>query len=232
MKLRLQNIPVTVKFRLGWDDRTRNHLQVAAAAIDGGAQALFVHGRTRQARYTKAADWDAIGEVAAAVSVPVIGNGDILFPHEIQAALARSGCAGVMVARGALIKPWLFREATTGDMDPSPEERLNIYRRYVTLARAHWGEDAYGLERVREFLLWHIGFWCRYVPRRADGTYPSMQRRETVLPTEPLAALLARTDAVAAAYLADALLADTAIDPDAPPPAPGREMDDDAVEAG
>ena len=111
-----------------------------------------MHGRTRQARYTHAADWDAIGEVAAAVPVPVVGNGDLLFQHEIAAALARSGCAGVMVARGALIKPWIFREFTDGDLDPTPEQRLAIYRRYVTLAIAHWGDDEYGLQRVREFL--------------------------------------------------------------------------------
>lgn len=232
MTLRVQHIPVTVKFRLGWDDKTRNYLQVAAAAIDGGAQALFVHGRTRQARYTRAADWDAIGEIAAAVSVPVVGNGDLLFQHEMHAALERSGCAGVMVARGALIKPWLFREATTGDLDLSPQDRLHVYRRYVTLAKAHWGDDEYGLSRVREFLLWHLGFWCRYVPRRRDGTYPSMQQRESVSASEPLAALLARTDAVAANYIADALLSDTPIDPAVPAPAPGRELDDDAVEAG
>ena len=232
MKLRVRNIPVTVKFRLGWDDKTRNYLQVAAAAIDGGADALFVHGRTRQARYTKAADWDAIGEIAAAVRVPVVGNGDILFQHELQAALARSGCAGVMVARGALIKPWIFREATEGDLHQSPEDRLNMYRRYVTLAKDHWGEDEYGLSRVREFLLWHLGFWCRHVPRRQDGSYPSMQQRESTPPSEPLAALLARTDEVAASYLADALLSGSPVDPALPAPAPAREMDDDAVEAG
>ena len=104
--------PVTVKIRLGWNDSMRNHVDLARAAVDGGAQAVFVHGRTRDARYRRAADWDAIGEVAAAVSVPVVGNGDLLYPHEIEAARSRAGCAGVMVSRGALIKPWIFREVT------------------------------------------------------------------------------------------------------------------------
>jgi tRNA-dihydrouridine synthase 3 len=231
MKLRTQR-PVTVKIRLGWDDNSRNYLQVAAAAVDAGADGIVVHGRTRQARYTHSADWDAIGEVAASVPVPVIGNGDLLFRHEVQRAVERSGCAAVMIARGALIKPWIFREATEGDLDLTPDERLAIYRRYVALAKAHWGEDEYGLTRIREFLVWHLGFWCRYAPRRADGTYPSMQARESFAPRSPLEALLGRSDAVAHAYLADALMADAPINPAAPEPDTAREMDDDAVEAG
>ena len=121
MKRSVARVPITVKFRLGWNDRMRNYLEVAQAAVDGGADALFVHGRTRDARYRQAADWDAIGEVARAVPVPVVGNGDLLFPHEIEAARARAGCAGVMVARGALIKPWIFREARDGYRDVPAE---------------------------------------------------------------------------------------------------------------
>jgi tRNA-dihydrouridine synthase 3 len=164
----------------------------------------------------------------------VVGNGDLLFPHEITAARARSGCAGVMIARGALIKPWIFREAAVGDELITPEARLAIYRRYVALARAHWGEDEYATVRVREFLLWHLGFWCRYAPRREDGSYPSMQGRESRTPSSPLDALLSRNDAAAHAYLADMLLCDGPVDPDAVPrPVSGsREMDDDAMEAG
>ena len=111
MKQAVTGIPVTAKIRLGWSEDARNYLDQAKAAADGGADAIFVHGRTRNARYRQAADWDAIGEVVAAVPVPVVGNGDILFPHDIEAA-PRSGCAGVMAGRGVLIKPWLFREAT------------------------------------------------------------------------------------------------------------------------
>lgn len=232
MRAGVTAIPVTVKIRLGWNDKSLNYLEVAKAAVDAGASAITVHGRTRQARYTHAADWRAIGEVAAAVPVPVIGNGDLLCAHEIASALRESGCAGVMVARGALIKPWIFREAVTGHADPTVEERIAIYRRYVTLAKAHWGEDDYGLTRVREFLVWHLGFWCRHAPRRPDGTFPSMQVRETRVPDNPLDALLARTDASAHAYLADALLRDEPIDPEAPVAGDARVMDDDAMEAG
>src|SRR4029079_5612090 len=74
-------IPVSVKIRLGWSDDTLNHLEVAKAAHEAGAQAIFVHGRTRNQRYKRTASWERIGEVAAAVPIPVIGNGDILFPH-------------------------------------------------------------------------------------------------------------------------------------------------------
>ncbi len=170
-------VPVTVKIRLGWNDEMRNHVDVARAAVDGGAQAIFVHGRTRDARYRRAADWDAIGEVVAAVPVPVVGNGDLLFPHEIDAARARAGCAGVMIARGALIKPWIFREATEGYRDYTAEERLAIYRRYVALALEHWRDDERGRANVRDFTVWHLNFWCRYAPRHADGSWPGMQTR-------------------------------------------------------
>jgi len=232
MKQVARQIPVTVKIRLGWNDEHRNYLDVARAAVEGGADAVFVHGRTRAARYTMSADWNAIAEVAAAVPVPIIGNGDLLFRYEIDAALA-TGCTAVMTARGALIKPWLFREAIEGDSDPTGDERLGVYRRYVALAKAHWGADEHGVKRIREFLLWHIGFWCRYAPRRADGSYPAMQRREAWIPRTPLEALLARSDAPAHEYLADRLLAEEPIDVDAAPgPAAARDIDDDKAEAG
>ena len=228
----VQRIPVTVKIRLGWNDAHRNCLDVARAAVEGGAQAIVVHGRTRAARYTLTADWNAIAEVAAVVPVPVVGNGDLLFRHEIDAAL-QSGCTGVMTARGALIKPWLFREATEGDLDPTGDDRLEIYRRYVALAKAHWGGDEYGVARIREFLLWHLGFWCRYAPRRADGSYPAMQQRESWTPRTPLEALLARADAPAHAYLADCLLGEGPADPHAAPePGTACDIDDDRAEAG
>ena len=130
--------------------------------------------------------------VVAAVPVPVVGNGDILFPQDVDDARARSGCAGVMSARGVLIKPWLFREVNEGYRDLTAEERVAIYRRYVTLAREHWGADAHGLERVRQFTRWHIDFWHRYVPRREDGTLPNMQIRESRPATRDAARCVSR----------------------------------------
>lgn len=218
MKTAVQTIPVTVKLRLGWNDEDRNVLDQARAAVDGGADAITVHGRTRNARYRLAADWDAIGDVAAAVPVPVVGNGDLLFPHEIRTALARSGCSGVMVARGALIKPWIFREATAGYVPVDGEARLGIYRRYAALALDHWGRDEGGLERARQFIRWHAAFWCRYVPQRRDGSWPSMQEREArSYASTPLEALLARSDDVAIDALTSALLEEGPLDPDRVP---------------
>jgi tRNA-dihydrouridine synthase 3 len=204
----LQKIPVTVKIRLGWDDRHLNYMDLARAAVDGGAAAVFVHGRTRDARYRYAANWDAIGEVAAALPVPVVGNGDLLFPGDVEAARRRAGCAGVMVARGALIKPWLFREVAANQVeDPTPDARVALYRRYVEFARAHWGDDDHGLSRVRQFTRWHLGFWCRYRPPRPDGTCPSMQERDSVFtPRSGLEALLARSDDAALDYMTDRLV--------------------------
>src|SRR5512139_2871114 len=233
MKASVQHVPVTVKIRLGWNDDDRNSLDQARAAVDGGVDAITVHGRTRNARYRLAADWDAIAQVAAAVPVPVVGNGDLLFPHEIAGALARSGCTGVMVARGALIKPWIFREAVEGYRELDGEARVQVYRRYVALAREHWGEEDAGLARIREFLRWHVGFWCRYVPRRPDGTWPTMQEREPAsYARTPLERLLARHDNAALDYVTDALLHVRELDPDAVPAAETEHADDDDISAG
>ena len=235
-------VPVTVKIRLGWNATHLNYLELAQGIVDGGAAALTVHGRTREARYRQPADWDAIAEIAAAVPIPVIGNGDLLFPHEAAEHLAASGCTALMSARGALIKPWLFRELSTGYWDITAEERVEIYRRYVALATQHWGWrpveasppeqelsevpfedeqpsprpvervvervlDAHARERVRDFLRWHVGFWVRYAPQRPDGTWPTMQQRESsFVPRSPLEALLARHDDAAADYITDELL--------------------------
>jgi len=225
------SVPVTVKIRLGWKDDLRNYLDLSQAAVDGGAAAITVHGRTREARYRRPAEWDAIAEVAAGMPVPVVGNGDLLFPHEIHDRLRRSGCTAVMVARGALIKPWIFREATQGYWNITAEERIAIYRRYVDLAIEHWGDDEYGRERVRMFLRWHAGFWCRYAPQRADGSWPSMQQREAnVVARSPLEALLGRNDDAALEYVTDQLL--TGGDFAAPPDESTRSENLDAVEAG
>jgi tRNA-dihydrouridine synthase 3 len=230
-------VPVTVKIRLGWNKDSRNYLDLAHAAVDGGAQALTVHGRTREARYRHPAEWDAIAEVAAAVPVPVVGNGDLLFGHEIQERLKSSGCVAVMTARGALIKPWIFREASEGYWDITAEERLSLYRRYVELAEVHWrapqseGLDDYGRERLREFLRWHVGFWVRYAPQRPDGSWPTMQQRESAYEARsPLEALLSRTDDRAIDYITDQLLNHGELDQ--PPPLGADEEAPAVVEAG
>ena len=225
-------VPVTVKIRLGWNEQSRNYLAVVRAVVDAGAGAITVHGRTREARYRHPADWAAIAEIAAAVTVPVVGNGDLLFAHEVQERLAASRCAAVMVARGALIKPWLFREAASGRYeDITAAERVAIYRRYVELGLEHWGDDEHGRTRLRPFLRWHAGFWCRYAPQRVDGSWPSMQERESAwTPRSPLEALLARSDDAALDYVTDELMRGGELDN--PPPAGTTASEPDLVEAG
>lgn len=227
-------VPVTVKIRLGWNRDTLNYRELARAAVDAGASAIFVHGRTREARYRQPADWDAIAELTALLSVPVIGNGDLLNGVDVHARRTAAGCAAVMTARGSLIKPWIFAEHTGEDHDRSADERLALYRRYVALALEHWGDDEHGRSRLREFLRWHAGFWCRYAPRRADGSFPSMQQRESAwTPASPLETLLARTDDAALDYVTDELLRGGDL---AMPPAfgaqPGAMPEPERVEAG
>lgn len=228
MKGAVTKVPVTAKIRLGWNDESRNYLQQAQAAVDGGAAALFVHGRTRNARYRFAADWDAIARIVQAVNVPVIGNGDLLFPDDIDAARTRAGCAAVMVARAALIKPWIFKEAIDGYWDITADERVALYRQYVAFAREHWGEDEHGLARVRTFVKWHLDFWCRYVPRYDDGTFPAMQHRVETMPARSaLEALLARNDAEAKDYIVECLVRGEDLEPArAPEPAAAFSGDD------
>jgi tRNA-dihydrouridine synthase 3 len=224
-------VPVTVKIRLGWNAETLNYMTLAQAAVDGGASAIFVHGRTREARYRNPANWESIAEIAGGVSVPVIGNGDLLFAHECHERLATSGCTAVMTARGALTKPWLFAELTRGYWDITAEERLTIYRRYVTLALEHWGDDDHGRGRLREFLKWHLGFWCRYAPRRSDDSWPTMQQREGAWAhRSPLEALLARSDEAAIEYMTDELL--NGGDLSSPPPVGAAAAENDLIEAG
>lgn len=223
--VRAVKIPVTVKIRLGWSDDRLSHVEVAKAAEGAGVQAIFVHGRTRNQRYRRSASWEKVGEVVSSVAIPVIGNGDILFPHHAREFRARASCAGVMIARAALIKPWIFREiARDADEDPAPTERLAVYARYVQLAREHFGTDERGDRRVREFVLWHLGFWCRHVPRRADGTYPAMQEREERFePRSEEEALLSRNDPAAHEYWADRLLRPEGTEVPVPPPASEAE---------
>ena len=129
MKKAVTKIPVTVKLRLGWNDEMRNVIEQAQAAVDGGADALFVHGRTRNARYRFAADWDAIGSVVAAVPVPVVGNGDILFPQDVDERAraigmrrrderARRADQAVAVPRGERRLSRPHRRRARGDLSP------------------------------------------------------------------------------------------------------------------
>ena len=129
--------PLTVKFRKGWDDNSVNAVAFAQMAQAAGAAAVTVHGRTREQQYAGKADWGIIRQVKAAVSIPVIGNGDIAGPGDALAMLRETGCDGVMIARGALGDPWLFErvnaaiEGLPEPPAPNLQARMNALRRQV-----------------------------------------------------------------------------------------------------
>ncbi|HUF39023.1 MAG TPA: tRNA dihydrouridine synthase DusB [Anaerolineales bacterium] len=102
------DVPVTGKIRLGWDEETRNYLEVARIVEDNGGQALAVHGRTKAQGYGAEADWDAIAEIVDALAIPVIGNGDVNRAKDIDRMLDHTGCAAVMIGRAAMSNPWIF----------------------------------------------------------------------------------------------------------------------------
>ena len=105
------DIPVTVKIRTGWDHDSRNATEVAKIAYEEGLAWVAIHGRTRAAGYSGAADWDFIAEVKANSKIPIIGNGDIVTPELAVRRLRETGCDGVMIGRGCLKNPWIFRQA-------------------------------------------------------------------------------------------------------------------------
>jgi len=186
---RAVSIPVTVKLRSGWKLDRPNVSEVARVCEESGAAALTIHARSREQRYTRAADWDLIGRVASERSIPVVGNGDILTHYEARDRMARSGVTSVMLARGALVKPWLFREIREGrSLFPTAEERLELLWRFLALLRDHFGDSEGARLRVRSFLSWHLGFFCRYRPLpeerflEASRAHPLLQTR---LPEDP-----------------------------------------------
>ena len=158
-------VPVTVKLRVGWREDEANASQVARVCEENGAAAIAIHGRTREQRYSRAADWETVGRVAAERGIPVIGNGDILTAYEARERMSRYGVRSVMLARGALIKPWLFREIREGrTLSVTLEERLAVLWRFRELLREHFGADERGRTRALRFLPWHLNFFCRYLP--------------------------------------------------------------------
>ncbi len=193
------SVPVTVKIRTGWHQGKENVNEVAKVCEESGAAAITIHGRTREQRYTKSADWDLIGQVAAERGIPVVGNGDILTHYEARERMQRSGVTSVMLARGALIKPWLFREIRENRAwNPTGEERIGLLHRFVELLREHFREDEKGRRRMLQFLPWHLNFFCRYrpLPEAAFGgqslEHPLMQSRIALAEdASPLERLLA-----------------------------------------
>ncbi len=152
-------LPVTAKIRTGWDEGTINAPQVAKILESLGIAAIAVHGRTRAQGYSGAADWDVIGQVVNAVSIPVIGNGDLFSAADVAQRRHESGIAGAMIGRAAMSSPWIFaqtkRYLATGELVPPPEpaEKWGLIQRHCELAVAECGIEDLAMRSMRGRLM-------------------------------------------------------------------------------
>lgn len=153
-------VPVTVKFRAGWDGNARNAVEYARRMEAAGAAAVAVHGRTREQFYRGRADWQVLAEVKRAVSVPVIGSGDVFSASDAKQMLEQTGVDVVMVARGAQGNPWIFREAAAlierGERLPPPTafERIDMAIHHAEALQAFGGDHTF--PRMRKHVGWYI----------------------------------------------------------------------------
>lgn len=190
-------IPVTVKFRAGWDDSNRNAVEIAKAVEAAGVSAVAVHGRTRQQFYEGKADWGIIAEVKQAVKVPVFGNGDIFTVEDGLRMLAETGVDGLMIGRGADGNPWIFRELAAvlrGEerpAAPSLQERLAQAAEHLDMLIDYKGEHISVKEMRR-----HISAYLKGLPHAAEfrGRFHKVDTREQFME------LLAEYAACAAHY--------------------------------
>jgi tRNA-dihydrouridine synthase B len=156
---RVVSIPVTVKTRSGWSKTQINMLEVARVSEDAGADAITIHPRTAKQGFSGKADWDLIGKVKQAVTIPVVGNGDVTRPEQVEEMKHLTGCNGVMIGRGAMGNPWIFKQAkqlARGEAvsDPSVRERLEVIGRHLDLYK----ESLSGRQRlagIRSRLMWY-----------------------------------------------------------------------------
>ncbi|XP_071381210.1 tRNA-dihydrouridine(47) synthase [NAD(P)(+)]-like [Centroberyx affinis] len=159
------DVPLTVKIRTGVQEKCNVAHKLIPEMKKWGVSMITLHGRSREQRYTKIADWDYINTCSQLASpIPLFGNGDILSYEDAMKA-RETGVSGIMIARGALIKPWIFTEIKERrDWDISSSERLDILRDFTNYGLEHWGSDTRGLEKTRNFLLEWLSFMCRYIP--------------------------------------------------------------------
>jgi nifR3 family TIM-barrel protein len=159
--VRDRGVPVTAKVRLGWDSSSVVAPRLAQRLEEAGIAAITVHGRTTEQRFTGRADLDGIAAVVAAVrSIPVIGNGDVTEAEHVGAMMHRTGCAGVMIGRGSMRKPWIFRQAAqllaAGEASPEPtfQEKLGIIGRHLDLLLEYHGEH-YAVHCMSRRISWY-----------------------------------------------------------------------------
>jgi tRNA-dihydrouridine synthase B len=148
------SIPLTMKFRAGWNDRELVAVKMAKLAEDCGLQAVALHPRTREQGYSGVSDWTRIAEIKAAVRIPVIGNGDIITPEDAVRMVRETGCDAVMIGRTASSNPWIFRQIqdylATGRYEvPSESARYELMRQYYGMLVAHDGPDIIG--KMKQF---------------------------------------------------------------------------------
>ena len=183
--------PLTVKVRIGFENEPVDIADIAKRVEDAGAAAIAVHGRTRQQYYSGTADWDAIRRVKEAVSIPVIGNGDVDSPEKAEALIKETGCDGVMVGRATRGNPWIFRELNhyfeTGEKlaRPSVEEVREMILRHARMQIDLKGEFT-GIREMRKHVAWYT----------AGMRHSAALRRETNLVNsyEELEQLLSRME--------------------------------------
>ncbi|XP_034098805.1 tRNA-dihydrouridine(47) synthase [NAD(P)(+)]-like [Drosophila albomicans] len=168
-------LPFTVKMRTGiYADKSVAH-ELLPLVEEWGASAVTLHGRSREQRYTKSANWDYIEQCAAqAKEMPVIGNGDILsYQDYVERREQAPHVSSVMIGRGALIKPWIFQEIKEQKFwSPTSSQRFELLRRYCNYGLEHWGSDTKGVESTRRFLLEWQSFLYRYIPEDLQQSPP------------------------------------------------------------
>lgn len=164
------HLPVTVKIRSGWNEEMRDPVAIGLRCQDAGAMALALHPRTRTQMYTGHAHWDEIAAVKAALSIPVIGNGDIRTPDDVMRMHSETNCDAVMVARGSFGQPWIFRQARAlleqRPMPPTPgvEERFAIALDHARMVQAYEPDPDGAAIEFRK----HLGWYVKGLPNSAD----------------------------------------------------------------
>ena len=184
--------PVTVKIRRGFDEEHVNAVEIAKIAEDAGVAAIAVHGRTREQYYSGKADWDIIRRVKEAVSVPVIGNGDVDSPEKARAMLEETGCDGVMIGRAARGNPWIFSRTLhyleTGEVMPPPSagEVREMILRHARMLLDYKGEYT-GIREMRKHVAWYTaGFPHSARLRGKVNEVQSMEELERILEEIPV----------------------------------------------
>ena len=153
--------PVTLKIRKGWDDNSINAVEIAKIAEACGISALAIHGRTREQYYSGKADWDIITDIKNAISIPVIGNGDVFTVEDAQNMLEKTNCDAIMIGRGAQGNPWIFKRINhymqTGEILPEPtlEEKINTAKKHLNLAIREHGEYV-AVREMRKHIAWYL----------------------------------------------------------------------------